>query len=1603
MSKRSQQFQTIRTEGALLPPDIMQLVASLKVDGANAESYHLPPSTKINESISQAWNVLRQHWQSFQTARQKLSKNVGDELETGTSITNTTWLLPLFKELDYGRLVTSKSPVIDERTYPIERFYNKTPIHFVGCQLPLDRRTRGARGAATASPHSMVQEFLNRSSENLWAFLSNGLQLRLLRDNVSLSRQAFIEFDLESMMEGEVYSDFAILWLLCHQSRVEADKPEECWLEKWSKLARDQGTRILNDLRNGVTIAIEALGQGFIGHPRNDDLRDKLRSGTLSRDDYYRQLLRIVYRLLFLFVAEDRELLHPPDANDQSRNLYDTYYSSRRLRDLAFKIRGSKHSDLWHSLAIVFDALGKNEGCLQLGLHGLGSFLWRSSSTPDLLGPATSNSSPVHISNEYLLRAIRALAYVQQNNVLRVVDYRNLGTEELGSVYESLLELHPAMHIEAKTFELTTAAGNERKITGSYYTPDSLVQCLLDSALEPVVEERLKEVKDLANRQSTNGKKGKSDLPDWFRQISNDKQDSQLGTGYSALAEAGLLALKVCDPACGSGHFLIAAAHRLARHLARVRSADGEPTPDEYQHALRDVIGRCVYGVDINPMAIELCKVSLWMEAMEPGKPLSFLDHHIKCGNSLLGTTPALLKQGIPDDAFKPIEGDDKKVTRELLGDNRRERRDRASGQLSMFQPFFQLGNLPSVLAGLSAANDDTVDDISRIENRYAELVLGADYLNARLLADTWCSVFVWKKEATDLGKLCPTEREFRMIEDNPHSILPHVKSEIRRLSDQYQFFHWHLAFPDVFRLPENGIAANEQTGWSGGVDVLLGNPPWEKLQTEELQFFSALAPYIAELKGAKRKAAIRKLQQDDPNLASAWKDQRRIDASTVGFIRQSSYYPKTGVGKFNTYALFAELNWNVVQCKGRVGCIVPTGIATDDTTKLYFQSICETNSLVSLFDFENRMPIFPGVHRMFKFALLTVRGKTSGFEATPMKFAFFMQNPTELQDKSKSFELSSADIALLNPNTRNCPIFRLRQDAELARHVYRRIPILSHETDSSLGSYSVRAWRLINTTDDSEFFVGIDESRELVPLIEAKMIHQFDHRYASFPVGSDEVEIWGEVEKNDGSRETSARHYLEPDYFTSRLPNHLANQEWFLTVRNITNASNERTVIAVVIPRAAGCEVTPYVETNPICAVDTLFLLAGLNSYSLDYISRQKVGGTHLSYFILYQLPMVHRTEVGATLLRLINSLALELTYTAWDLRAFALDCRYDGPPFRWIEERRFLMRCELDAAYFHLYLGTPAEWGTDSPQLREMFPTPRHAVDYIMETFPIVKRKDIKRTEIKNAAGEVTTPGTYITKETILEIYDEMAEAIQAQRGLEPAIRNEPEVEVSKSSHQTPALKVAEPKPQFRVIRPTYQTRLNPPPGPPTDSSGNFIPMSSWDKSNWPSHIHQPKTTSTNNDIWEQGEFILFLRLLLRRWGVPVRRDVLELALLFCRNAMLRRRIIDGQPVASQKKMRRAPSSWIPNFDRELKALVKNQAIELSLRNSDQFFILLDGTELDTRLATSFAPSVDESIEAFQRIKDKRELDAIEKPEIEGFVMNHIEESELATLDTF
>jgi hypothetical protein len=1320
MPRNSDAFVTVRVEGAILPIDLLQRVAAgdARLEGLRPEDYHLV-GEKVNEATNHAWNRLLPIWDAFRAAADKLPPS-----DFGQSLTLTKWLLPFWRTLEYGQLEPAKPFEIDGKSYPISHLRYHSPIHLVSFHQDLDKRVETPEGKRP-SPHGLVQEFLNRSEQHLWGFVSNGLRLRILRDNIRLTRQAFVEFDLQAMFEGQVYADFALLWRLCHESRVMAEKPEQCWLERWSKASQEQGLRALDQLRGGVEKAIEALGRGFL-HPNNAELLDKLRAGTLKPLDYYRQLLRLVYRLLFLFVAEDRGLLFDPQADEATRDRYTRFYSTIRLRQIAEQTRGTQHTDLYQGLELVLDRLGTS-GCSELGLPVLGG----------LFDPAgTSDLTSCRIANTDLLEAVRALSVVddERSRAKRPVDYRNLGSEELGSVYESLLELHPQFTPDPPTFVLASASGHERKTTGSYYTPTSLITCLLDSALDPVLNEAAAK-------------------PD---------------------PEKAILDLKVCDPACGSGHFLIAAAHRIAKKLASVRTHEEEPAPDAVRTALRDVIGHCVFGVDMNPMAVELCQVALWMEALEPGKPLSFLKHHIQCGNSLLGTTPALLAKGIPDAAFEPIEGDDKQRCRAYKKQNKEERQGQGDLYADL-HPWERLGDVAAAIAALDTLPDDTAEQVRAKERQYEKLVAEASYrTSGHFLADLWCAAFVWKK--TKAFDYPITERIFRRVEKNPHDVTPWMYDEVRRLAEQYQFLHWHQAFPGVFWPPAKGEKPdNELTGWCGGFDVLLGNPPWEHTEIKDKEWFAAhsRADIADAPNNAARKKMIDILEQQDIALYQSFISDLRHADGISHMVRSSGRYPLCGRGRINTYAIFAELNRNLIYLTGRVGCIVPSGIATDDTTKVFFQDLAESGSLVSLLSFFEIRLVFPDTDSRNPFCLFTLTGQNR--PADSAVFVFDARSIDDLHDPAKRFTLSPDDLSLLNPNTRTCPVFRSVCDAVLTKAIYRRVPVLVKEGLPEVNPWAVTFKQgLFNMATDSGLFrtsadLGADGWRldgnifrkgnaEYLPLYEAKMLHQFDHRWATYK-GIDSRDVTTD-EKANRKFAVQPRYWVPASDVAERLKQRW-EQQWSFCWRDICRNTDLRTFISAPTPRCGPGATALTLLLGPDLVHQSFLLLANLNSFALDYVSRQKLGGTHMTMFIVKQLPVLAPAayaescpwKQSLTLAEWIKPRVLELTYTAWDLKPFAEDCGYDGPPFRWDEERRFQLRCELDAAFFHLYLGS-GEWqpakdepATDFTKLKETFSTPQHAVEYILDTFPLVRKADEEKY------------GTYRTKQRILEVYDHLA----------------------------------------------------------------------------------------------------------------------------------------------------------------------------------------------------------------------------------------------------
>ncbi|WP_328641425.1 Eco57I restriction-modification methylase domain-containing protein [Streptomyces canus] len=1332
-------FTAVTTVGGLLPADmLLRIPEARNLPGTKSADYGLPSSVPVRNEAERAWEYLKPLWRDLRTAL-PADPETGAPAADPTGRAGTDWLSQLFRKLDFGALTEVGAAGIaadsdPDKRFPVSHRHGPALVHLIPWNQDLDKRP----AAGQVPAQSMLQDCLNRTEAHLWAVLTNGRRLRLLRDSSSFATAAYVDFDLEAIFDGELFSEFVLLYCVLHASRFEVAEgtaASGCWLEKWRTEAVTSGARALDQLRLGVQNALTVLGTGFLRHPDNVRLREDVDPRAL-RD----ALLRLVYRLLFVFVAEDREALLDPKADERQREAYERYFSSARLRVRASRRQGTAHGDQYEALRIVLAALGTEGGRPELGLPGLGGLFSHTETDAPLDG--------LKLSNESLLTAVRHLAQVRDPGARRwrAVDYRHLDAEELGSVYESLLELEPKHSATDRSFELVEVAGNSRKTTGSYYTPASLIECLLDTTLDPVIDDAVKRGEERATAA------GRPDPAD------------------DIVAE--LLSLTVCDPACGSGHFLVASARRIAKRVASVREHNPEPTEDAMSHALHEVVARCIYGVDLNPMAVELAKVSLWLEAMERGKALGFLDAHIKHGNGLIGATPKLLADGVPDDAFKPIEGDDRKYAAGLVKRNKAQR----GGQDELL---FDTDTLPgneryaAELARITTARSDLLEHVRAQENAYRTYTESTSYVQDVHAADAWCAAFVWSKH--DGAPEAPTDQVFRALRGRDQSVVPDTThAEILRLRDQYHFFHWHLEFPEVFSVSESGVGVQRETGWAGGFDAVVGNPPWERVKLQEQEFFAQRDPRIAEAKNAAaRKRLIADLRDDRDGacLYTEFEAAKRRAEGESHFLRVSNRFPLTGRGDINTYAVFTETDRTLTGPRGRTGVIVPTGIATDATTQFFFKDLVTKGHLVALYGFENEEKVFPGVHHSVNFALFCMAG--SGSPEEPISIAFRVRQAEQIIDRS--YTLTGRDIQLLNPNTGTCPVFRGSRDAEITLGIYRRVPVLIDETKEVGGNpWSVSFMTMFHMSNDSHLFrpaaqngetfddllksgwtldgnVLVRGEERLLPLYEAKMLHHYDHRFSTYENATEKQLAVGTLPRftvdqhQDGSAVPMPRYWVpEQDVPTgeldkegkpimaagvrSRLATKGWDRGWVMGFRKICRASDERTAITYAFPRAglgdSGNILLPRnFEHSPLLYSNSI-------SMALDYALRQKLGGTNLNFFQFEQLPFI-APEIIAPHARFLTPRILELTYTAHDMAAFARDLGDTGAPFRWNSDRRTVIRAELDALFFHLYGIT------------------RDDTAYILDTFNVTRDNDIK------------VHGEYRTKNLILAEYDRMAAA--------------------------------------------------------------------------------------------------------------------------------------------------------------------------------------------------------------------------------------------------
>lgn len=541
-----------------------------------------------------------------------------------------------------------------------------------------------------------------------------------------------------------------------------------------------------------------------------------------------------------------------------------------------------------------------------------------------------------------------------------------------------------------------------------------------------------------------------------------------------------------------------------------------------------------------------------------------------------------------------------------------------------------------------------------------------------------------------------------------------------------------------------------------GGFDCVIGNPPWERMKLQQREFFALGAPDIATaVNAATRRKLIAAAETTRPDLFQRFTEAATAAEQTLAYIRKCKAFPLTARGDVNTYMVFAELARKLVAPTGRVGLLVPSGIATDDTTKHFFNDLMEHQGLVALYDFENRKGVFPDVDGRFKFSVLLMNG--SAVKHPQAKFVFFAHKIEDLAEKERQITLTAKDLKLVNPNTRTCPIFRTRQDAELTKAIYRRVPVLVDERRSTGGNpWGVKFARMFDQTNDAEKFVDgatlkadgykLERNRwtkgkklAYLPLYEAKMVQAYDHRAAGVRIEAGNWMRQGQPDDTNLVEHQNPEFVVLPRFWVAEADVVAATdrkRDWMLCYKDVTSATNQRTMIAAFLPEAGVVNSAPAVLTEGSPRSEAC-LLGNFNSLVFDFVARQKVGGLHLNFFIVEQLPTLPpdtykepcRWAPRQSLERWISERVLALTCTSLDMVPLAVACGFKGSQGggvnRWREPERLQLRADLDAAFAHLYGLTEDEFA------------------YVLSTFQSLPEHVLTAT--RNAFRELAAGGVY------------------------------------------------------------------------------------------------------------------------------------------------------------------------------------------------------------------------------------------------------------------
>lgn len=1242
------------------------------------------------------------------------------------------------KDVPDGLLFESAQKKAKANSFPEEskRYaFGRAVVESKRWARPLDRRS-GRHGEETA-PSTQMLRYLRRidditKGELRWGILTNGSKWRLYFSGARSVSEQFFELDIAAILDLPRHNDglFALNeaarrhWLKVFYLifRRDAFVPVGADRRTFHEKAHEEGKfyeeRVAEDLSNKVFERVfpDLVREIFKAAPESD--LQAVREAALI----------LLYRLLFIFYAEDRDLLPVKDEgyhNYALRNKVRLDVKERKDKKDVFSETAARY---WDAMADLFITIDQGDPSIGLPPYNGGLF--------DQERHAILTN--IRIPDAAMARVIDALSFEVTPDGRKYINYRNLSVQQLGSIYERLLEYEVKRDGDEITVQPNIFA---RKRSGSYYTPDDLVKLILTETLEPLVEERKRAFRDKI-----------AELEGSTR--ADDRKIGQLRLHDPATA---LLELKICDPAMGSGHFLVSLVDFMAdqvitamaeaeldapeewgdyisplggwidtiRNIILANADKRDWTIDEEQlddwHIIRRIVlKRCIYGVDKNPMAVELAKVALWLHTFTVGAPLSFLDHHLRCGDSLFGSW---VKKGI-----------DKAATygTPLLLHEPMKRALRAASKMQIVEG---LTDAEIAEAHRSADVFAEVEDMTAPLDALLKLIHAIDWLNIKGKAGKDALKIFFDGQFGDPLDIAMGKKEPKTKREEGQRF-SEILDQARMLIAEENFLNWQVTFPGIW-------SDWEKNDLTGGFHAVIGNPPWDRMKLQQIEWFAERRPEIAmAARAADRKKMIAALEKAvDPLAQDFAKASERAEAGKR-MARKGGDYPLLSDGDVNLYSLFVERAMTVVKQDGLIGLLVPSGIASDKTAANFFKGVATEGRLKAFYDFENKKVFFPDVHASFKFcAFVASQTETPG----DAKLAFYLHKLAELKDSERCFTLSAEDFARVNPNTGTAPIFRSKRDADLTTVIYgNAVPLVDRSSGTEVKSWPVKYSTMFHMTNDSGLFrtrKELDEreaayplggntwgsaSGDWVPLYEGKMVQAYDHRAANVVVNPENKHRPAQPVPATDAQHANPDWVPGPRFWvnTGELTDALGFS-WCISYKMITAPTNMRTMIAAALPRCGVGNsmgiLLPEKEGKEVFRSIANLMLGNINSTPFDFVMRQKVQGQNINWFIFEQLPVIpsERFELRSfgskTAADIVREAVLELTYTSHDMEPFARDMGYVDaagnvkPPFTWDEERRLVLRAKLDAVFFHLY-------GI----------TDRDDIRYIYSTFPIIEREE-------------------------------------------------------------------------------------------------------------------------------------------------------------------------------------------------------------------------------------------------------------------------------------